>query len=139
MRPRPGHLRTPAALGYDALDQRENHAAADLIRRRLGCHHVPVDDATRPLYRELVAAGLMILFHSFARGNEGAYRLTEAAYAFRTSRSSGRPATRGTRRSPPASLGLHPPKQFPRSMADRQLRLQLGDQSQLVVAAVLGD
>lgn len=56
--------------------------ATALLRRRLDRQHVAVDDATRPLYRELVAAGLMIPLHSFARGNEGAYRLTEVGAAF---------------------------------------------------------
>jgi hypothetical protein len=44
---------------------------------------VEVTDETRPHYRELVAAGLMMPLHSFARGNEGAYRLTDAACELR--------------------------------------------------------
>jgi hypothetical protein len=58
-------------------------AAQDLLRRRLADEWVEVTDETRPLYRELVEAGLMIPLHSFARGAEGAYRLTEAACVFR--------------------------------------------------------
>lgn len=58
-------------------------AALALLRHRLVGEWVEVTDETRPLYRELVDAGLMIPLHSFARGNEGAYRLTEAACAFR--------------------------------------------------------
>ena len=57
-------------------------AALALLRRRLAGEWVEVTDDTRPLYRELVDAGMMIPLHSFARGNEGAYRLTEAACAF---------------------------------------------------------
>lgn len=49
------------------------------LRRRLAGEWVEVTEETRPLYRELVSAGMMIPLHSFARGNEGAYRLTEAA------------------------------------------------------------
>jgi hypothetical protein len=60
-----------------------SNAAAELLRRRLAGEWVEVNDATRPLYRELVEAGLMIPLHSFARGAEGAYRLTEAACVFR--------------------------------------------------------
>jgi hypothetical protein len=58
-------------------------AALALLRRRLAGEWVEVNDQTRSLYGELVNAGLMIPLHSFARGNEGAYRLTEAACAFR--------------------------------------------------------
>ena len=54
-------------------------AALALLLRRLAGEWVEVTDETRPLYRELVEAGMMIPLHSFARGAEGAYRLTEAA------------------------------------------------------------
>jgi hypothetical protein len=60
-----------------------SEAALALLRRRLASEWVEVNDVTRPLYRELVDAGLRIPLHSFARGNEGAYRLTEATCAFR--------------------------------------------------------
>ena len=60
-----------------------SEAALVLLRRRLTDEWVEVTDETRPLYRELVDAGLMIPLHSFARGRDGAYRLTEAACAFR--------------------------------------------------------
>jgi hypothetical protein len=53
--------------------------AQALLHRRIAGEWVAVTDETRPLYQELVSAGLMIPLHSFARGNEGAYRLTEAA------------------------------------------------------------
>ena len=38
---------------------------------------VAVDDLTRPLYRELADAGLMVVGHSFTGGRESLYRLTE--------------------------------------------------------------
>jgi hypothetical protein len=60
-------------------------AARDLLRRRLAGEWVEVTGQTRPLYRELVEAGMMIPLHSFARGEEGAYRLTEAACRLRDS------------------------------------------------------
>jgi hypothetical protein len=56
-----------------------SEAADALLRQRLAGKRVEVTDETRPLYRELVEAGLMIPLHSFARGNEGAFRLTDAA------------------------------------------------------------
>ena len=59
-------------------------AALALLRRRLAGEWVDVTDGTRPLYGELVGAGMMIPLHSFARGNEGAYRLTEAALEWAT-------------------------------------------------------
>jgi hypothetical protein len=58
-------------------------AARALLMSRLAREWVEVTDETRPLYRELVAAGLMEPLHSFARGPEGAYRLTEAACELR--------------------------------------------------------
>ena len=54
-------------------------AARALLTRRLAREWVEVTDETRPLDRALVAAGLMEPLHSFSRGPEGAYRLTEAA------------------------------------------------------------
>jgi hypothetical protein len=60
-----------------------SEAALSLLRRRLASQWVEVTDETRPLYRELVDAGLMIPLHSFARGKDGAFRLTDAACAFR--------------------------------------------------------
>ena len=53
--------------------------ALALLRRRLDRQHVAVDDAARPLYRELVSAGLMIPLHTFAHGPDSAYRLTDLA------------------------------------------------------------
>jgi hypothetical protein len=56
-----------------------SEAALALLRRRLAGGWVEVTDESRPLYRELANAGLMIPLHSFARGNEGAFRFTDAA------------------------------------------------------------
>ncbi len=42
--------------------------ARDLLRRRLAVERVEVTDETRPSYRELVAAGMMIPLHTFALG-----------------------------------------------------------------------
>jgi hypothetical protein len=67
----------------DALTLSDN--ALVLLRRRLAGEWVEVTEETRPLYRELVNVGLMMPLHSFARGDEGAYRLTEAACALRRS------------------------------------------------------
>ncbi|QDV34883.1 hypothetical protein [Tautonia plasticadhaerens] len=60
-----------------------SEAAADLLKRRLAGERVEVTEENRSLYRELVTAGLAIPLHSFARGNEGHFRLTEAACALR--------------------------------------------------------
>ncbi len=57
-------------------------AALALLRRRLADEWVDITDETRPLYRELADAGLMSPRHSFARGKDGSYRLTEAALVF---------------------------------------------------------
>ena len=59
-----------------------------LLRRRLAGEWVEVTDATRPSFRELVDAGLMIPLHSFTRGRDGAFRLTEAALEWATDSSS---------------------------------------------------
>jgi hypothetical protein len=66
-------------------------SATTLLRQRLAGERVDVTDLTRPAYRELADAGLMEPLHSFSRGNEGAYRLTDAACDLReglTSRAS---------------------------------------------------
>ena len=54
-------------------------AALALTHRRLTGERVDVTDETRPLYRELVDAGMMIPLHTFALGPERHYRLSEAA------------------------------------------------------------
>ena len=53
-------------------------AALALLNRRRTGERVEVTEETRPLYRELVAAGLMIPLHTLTGGDESAYRLTEA-------------------------------------------------------------
>ena len=60
-----------------------SESALALLRRRLAGERVEVTDETRPRYRELVDAGLMIPLHTFLGGNESAYRLSEAACALR--------------------------------------------------------
>ena len=57
-------------------------AALALLNRRLVGERVEVTDDTRPLYRELSAAGLMIPLHTMTGGDESAYRLTEAGVIF---------------------------------------------------------
>ena len=56
-----------------------SESALSLLRRRLAGERVDVNDETRPTYRELVEAGLMMPLHTFLGGNESAYRLTDAA------------------------------------------------------------
>ena len=68
-------------------------AAQDLLRRRLADEWVEVTDETRPLYRELADAGLMSPRHSFARGRDGSYRLTEAALEWAKGRSNQLPSS----------------------------------------------
>jgi hypothetical protein len=63
-------------------------AALSLLRRRLAKERIVVTEDNRPLFRELVHAGLMIPLHSFARGNEGAYQLTKAGVNFDCARES---------------------------------------------------
>jgi hypothetical protein len=60
-----------------------SEAALALFRRRISGERVEVADDNRALYRELEAAGLMEPRHSFIRGNDGHYRLTEAGAKLR--------------------------------------------------------
>jgi hypothetical protein len=53
--------------------------ALALLRRRLCGERVEVTDETRPLYQELVGAGMMMPLHTFALGPNSAFRLTDAA------------------------------------------------------------
>ena len=62
-----------------------SEGAHALLRRRLAGERVEVTDETRPLYRELEGAGMMIPLHTFALGRESAYRLTDAACDLRES------------------------------------------------------
>lgn len=59
-------------------------AALALLKRRFAGERVDVTEDTRPLYRELVQAGLMEPLHTFSRGPEGHYRMTEAGSHART-------------------------------------------------------
>lgn len=60
-----------------------SEAALALFRRRLSGERVEVCDENRPFYRELADAGLMEPRHSFSRGNNGHYRLTESGARWR--------------------------------------------------------
>jgi hypothetical protein len=56
-------------------------AALPLFRLHVERHgQVAVDDATRPVYRELAAAGLARAVSTFAGGPESAYRLTREGF-----------------------------------------------------------
>jgi hypothetical protein len=61
------------------LTETLSEIAAALLRRRLAGERVEVTDETRPAYRELVEAGMMMPLHTFALGPNSAYRLTETA------------------------------------------------------------
>ena len=71
-------------------------AAASLLCRRLAGETIEVDDENRILYRELADAGLMEPRHSFSRGDDGFYRVTEAGVRMRD-------AMLGGRANPPPS------------------------------------
>ena len=60
-----------------------SETALTLLRRRLNGEWVEVTDETRPLYRELMTAGLMYPVSTFLHGKEGYYRPTDAACALR--------------------------------------------------------
>jgi hypothetical protein len=66
-----------------------SESAIALLRRRLSGERVEVTDETRPFYRELVDAGMMIPLHTFALGPNSAYRLTDAACDLRDGRWNG--------------------------------------------------
>src|SRR4051794_13585286 len=57
-------------------------AALALLRRRAGGERVPVTEETRPAYRELAAAGILVAGHSFALGRESVFKVTEAGWDF---------------------------------------------------------
>ncbi len=54
-----------------------------VLKLRLSRQEVEVTEATRPAYRELAAAGLMIPLHTFVKGDESAYRFTEEGWELR--------------------------------------------------------
>ena len=65
-------------LSEQALRLLQSHLAAIGLRNG-GTSGTPTDE-TRELYRELARAGLMGACHSFSRGPESVYRITEEAY-----------------------------------------------------------
>jgi hypothetical protein len=60
-----------------------SEAALSLLRRRLVGERIAVTEENRPLFRDLVAAGLMEPLSTFLHGKEGNYRPTEAAFELR--------------------------------------------------------
>lgn len=60
-----------------------SQAALALLRRRLAGEWVGVSAENRPIYRELVDAGLMYPVSTFLHGKEGYYRPTDAACGLR--------------------------------------------------------
>ena len=61
-----------------------SEAALSLLRRRASGELVPVTDDTRPAYRELAGAGIMVAGHSFTGGRESVFKFTEAGWALAT-------------------------------------------------------
>ena len=57
--------------------------AQTLLRRRLDRERVDVTEETRPLYRELAAAGLMYPVSGFTNGPEANFRFTEEGWSLR--------------------------------------------------------
>lgn len=75
-------------LTPDALSRRREFLPHDgplsveavaLLRRHLAGDR-EVNDANRAAYRELAAAGFMMAGHSFTKGDESVYRLTEEGF-----------------------------------------------------------
>jgi hypothetical protein len=60
-----------------------SEAAVALFRRRVAGERIEVTSETRPLYRELAAAGLMYPVSGFTHGPEANFRLTEEGWARR--------------------------------------------------------
>jgi hypothetical protein len=60
-----------------------SEAALSLLRRRLAGERIAVTEENRPLFREMVEAGLMEPLTTFLHGKEGNYRPTEAACALK--------------------------------------------------------
>jgi hypothetical protein len=53
-----------------------SNAARALLRRITSGERVEIDGATRAAFRELASARVLILGHSFAKGDESVYRFT---------------------------------------------------------------
>jgi hypothetical protein len=60
-------------------------AALSLLKLYAKRGDIPVDDTNRDTCRELAAAGLVVVGHSFSHGREAFYRCTEAGWAIATS------------------------------------------------------
>ncbi len=82
---------SPASLGCTNASHKEvpmqtialSEAALALLKLHLERKgDIPVDDMTRETYRELARAGLMVVGHSFTRGREAFYKLTDAGWDF---------------------------------------------------------
>jgi hypothetical protein len=61
---------------HEPPDRNISEAATGMLRRIASGERVEVDVATRPVFRELAAARIVTLGHSFAGGNESCYRFT---------------------------------------------------------------
>jgi hypothetical protein len=59
-----------------------SEAALDLLRRNMSGPQILFDDENREAYRELARVGLMDPLHTFAHGDESAYRLTKEGAEF---------------------------------------------------------
>jgi hypothetical protein len=58
-----------------------SESALSLFRLHVERHgDVEVDDRTRPLYRELARAGMMVAVSTYAGGPESAYRVTKEGF-----------------------------------------------------------
>jgi hypothetical protein len=69
-----------------------SEAALALLRLRLSGEETEITDGNRAAYRELAAAGVMISVHTFAKGDESAYRFTEEGWARRFELTSSTPS-----------------------------------------------
>jgi len=65
----------------DASDLPE--ASCELLRRIVSGERVEITAGNRPAFRELAAARIMILGHSFAKGDESVYKFTYWGYKLR--------------------------------------------------------
>ncbi len=76
---------TPDAMGRREFLPHDGPLSAEAVavfgRHLAGDREV--DDANWVAYRELAAAGFMMACHSFARGDESVYRITEEGWARR--------------------------------------------------------
>lgn len=61
---------------YEPPDGNLSEAARGMLRRLASGERVEVNTATRHVFRELAAARVVILGHSFAKGDESCFRFT---------------------------------------------------------------